>query len=341
MFDSAVLEVASGLIFVFLIFSMACTALNETIASLFSWRAKFLRQGLANLLEPGNLDRGLEQTGKLLEHPLLNALVRPVSPRSKRRRYPSYLPARTVVAALLDFDRTGKKRDVEEAIAAIPSEDARRSLTCLLERADGDVTKFTLAAERWFDDAMERVSGWYRRRVQMMLWALALALVISLNVDSLRIAQQLWTQDAVRSAVVARADAQVEQAQEQDAGGATDLRQVATDVNELDQLSIPIGWTGETQPDGTSDWLLFVLVKALGLMLTAAALTLGAPFWFDVLSKVARLRSAGAPPPATDAVRHGEGEETRAGAGVTTQPAATGDPPDAPEPEKPEPEKPV
>jgi len=255
--------------------------------------------------------------------------VRPVSPRSKRRRYPSYLPARTVVAALLDFDRTGKKQDIETAIAAIPSEDARRALTVLLERADGDVTKFTLDAERWFDDSMERVSGWYRRRVQKMLWALALALVVSLNVDSLRIAQQLWSQDAVRAAVVARADAA------QSAPGATNLKQVATDVDELDQLSIPIGWSGETQPDGTSDWLLFVLVKALGLVLTAAALTLGAPFWFDVLSKVARLRSAGAPPPATDAVRHGEGEETRAGAGAPKQGGATRSVQGTPGPEAP------
>ena len=54
---------------------------------------------------------------------------------------------------------------------------------------------------------MERVSGWYRRRVQKVLWALALALVISLNVDSFRIAEQLWTQKAIRSAVVARAEA--------------------------------------------------------------------------------------------------------------------------------------
>jgi len=43
------------------------------------------------------------------------------------------------------------------------------------------------------------------------------------------------------------------------------------------------------------------------------ALSFGAPFWFDTLSKLARLRNSGAPPPASDAVRRGEGEETRAG----------------------------
>ncbi len=43
---------------------------------------------------------------------------------------------------------------------------------------------------------------------------------------------------------------------------------------------------------------------------------LGAPFWFDLLSKVARIRATGAPPPASDAVRSGEGEQTRAGPGA-------------------------
>jgi hypothetical protein len=46
---------------------------------------------------------------------------------------------------------------------------------------------------------------------------------------------------------------------------------------------------------------------------------LGAPFWFDTLSKVARLRNSGAPPPASDAVRHGEGEETRRGPTVVPE----------------------
>ncbi len=315
MFDSAVLEVAFGLVFVFVILSFACSALNETISSIFNWRAQFLRRGIANLLEPANLDRGLEQTGKLLEHPLLNALVRPVTPRSKRRHYPSYVPSRTFVAALLDFDRAGAARKVEDAIAAVPSEDARRALTVLYERADGDVTRFTRDAERWFDDSMERVSGWYRRRVQKVLWALAVALVVSLNIDTFRIAEQLWTQKAVRAAVVARAETV------QPATGSTGLKEVADDVTELQQLSIPIGWTAETRPEGTYDWVLRIVLKTLGLLLTAAALTLGAPFWFDVLSKVARLRSAGAPPPATDAVRRGEGEETRAGPGAPGGPA--------------------
>ena len=57
--------------------------------------------------------------------------------------------------------------------------------------------------------------------------------------------------------------------------------------------------------------------KLIGLSLTAVAISFGAPFWFDTLSKVARLRNSGAPPSASDAVRHGEGEEARRGDNAT------------------------
>ena len=94
------------------------------------------------------------------------------------------------------------------------------------------------------------------------------------------------------------------------------MTRIAEDVSALEELKIPLGWSFEDRPEGAGDWLATIALKALGLVLTAAALTLGAPFWFDMLSKVARIRSTGAPPPASDAVRKGEGEQTRAGAQV-------------------------
>jgi hypothetical protein len=303
MFSFAALEVALGLIFVYLILSLACTAMNETVSSLLSWRAKFLRHGIANLLDPANHSNGLVLAGQLYAHPLVNALIRPFPPGG-RERYPSYIPSRTFVNALLDFDASGASRSVEHAIDRVPSDQAKKALKALYERAEGDVIEFRRSVEQWFDDAMERVSGWYRRRVQLMMWVFAALIVVPLNVDTIRIAQNLWSEDTVRAAVVARAD---------NATQATDLTEFAKDVDSIDQLEIPIGWGVEERPSGATDWLLVALFKAVGLVLTGAALTLGAPFWFDMLSKVARIRSAGAPPPASDAVRKGEGEQERVG----------------------------
>ena len=109
MFDFAALDVASGLTFVYLVLSLVCSALNETISSVFSWRARFLREGIANLLDSDDRANGEKLMKQLYGHPRVNALIRPVSRRG-RARYPSYIPAQTFVAALLDIDVRGTTR---------------------------------------------------------------------------------------------------------------------------------------------------------------------------------------------------------------------------------------
>jgi hypothetical protein len=291
MFDFAALDVALGLIFVYLVLALVCSSLNETISSIFSWRAKFLREGIANLLDPTDEANGNVLTGVLYDHPIINSLIRPVG-RKGKLRYPSYLPARAFATALLDFDGKGVQRSVTDAIAAVPSQEARAALTTLWENANHKEDEFKTAVEKWFDDAMERVSGWYRRRVQLVMWVLAIGVTVFLNVDTIRVADHLWKDKTVRAAVIARS-------QNPPTGKTIPLSSVAKTVDDLGELKLPIGWSAETRPKGGWDWLATAFFKTVGLILTAAALTLGAPFWFDVLGKVARVRSAGARPAVT------------------------------------------
>jgi hypothetical protein len=120
--------------------------------------------------------------------------------------------------------------------------------------------------EHAFDDAMERASGWYKRKVQLVLLVLSVAVAIGLNVDSVRVATSFWNDQALRSAVVAK-----------------DKDPVKT----IEGLQLPVGW-GSNTPDN-------VLAAVPGWLLTIAALQLGAPFWFDLLSRLARLRGSGVP----------------------------------------------
>jgi hypothetical protein len=330
MLDLAALDVAVGLIFLFFILSLICSSVNEFVSYLFRWRAKTLREGIVNLLsgESEVTPEGRALARQVYEHPLVQGLVRP----SAKRSWPSYIPARTFVSALLSLregeeDETGEPqaRSVEEAIAAVPNARVRKALDGLYQRAQGDAQRFQAGAEEWFDDAMERVSGWYRRRVQIALTVIAAGLALALNADTVQIARHLWSDKAVRTAVIERASAVSETGVEQ-----PDIREVATTVDELDELNIPLGWSTADDPTPETpdpqrllwpwdDWGWF-FGKLLGLALTTAALTLGAPFWFDVLSKVARVRASGAPPPTTDAVRKGEGEEKRAGPTASAAP---------------------
>jgi len=180
-----------------------------------------------------------------------------------------------------------------------PNEIVRGLLRDALEEARGDVDRFRAVLERSFDDVMDRASGWYKRRIQLILFLLALTLVGVMNADSFAVGQRLWKDDALRAAVVAQANKVVQ------AGGAdcakTDANEPRTAaaakcVSEVSQYGLPLGWTHATSPHSLGDGF----GKVLGLLVTAFALTLGAPFYFDLLGKVARVRGSG-PPPASGA----------------------------------------
>ena len=337
------LEVVIGLSFIFFIFSLVCSAVTEWIATKFQWRARMLEVAIENLFSGSEspTEAGKSLAKEFWNHPLIQSLQRPkgvnllqntetkkkapaASAKAKILR-PSYIPSRTFVLALLDIgahahlEKTNSvlaynrdeqalalaKVSLQDSINGIGNDAIRNALLTLYRDADGKLEQFRKSGEQWFDDSMERVSGWYKRYAKKVLWITALAIVITLNVDTLQIGQTLWRDDAARALLVSQA----QQATQQGAGQTNAAKAVKA-------LPVPIGWklfdtgTGSQQIPNTA---VSILAKILGLLLSAAALTLGAPFWFDLRSKVVRVRGTGAPPPASDAIRHGEGEQNRAG----------------------------
>lgn len=296
MFASTVLSVAVGLIFVYFVFSMACSKINEKVASRLEWRADTLETWLRKSLGSPPDDAAAAAPAITADAFKQSSLITSVTSEASKKGLPSYLAPETFALALLDLLCPGDGQvatmdKVREALAALPaSHPAKAPLTRIAIEAGNDLTAFRTGVERWFNNSMARVSGWYKRRVQRWMLAYALALTFLLNVDTLAVARTLWTQDAVREAVVARAQA--------DGGATGSLDKVSTDVADVKKLSLPIGWTftGASAADprrwpGADGGAL--LVKLLGLAVTTGALTLGAPFWFDVLNRVARLRSSG------------------------------------------------
>jgi hypothetical protein len=350
------LDVVIGLAFLYFVLALVCSALNEAVAGAFKWRAQELEKAIWQIL------RSDEAENQFYRHPLIQAAIdhrrkrttpdpaarnKPSAWRRFRwvftryRRYPSYLHSRTAVAALLDLPPEGGGKatekfvpdeaataataELEAAIQAIASKRAQRTLIAIFKSVGWNPATFRQAAERWYDDQMERVSGWYRRRVQWWIYLWALVVAFTLNADTFRIANVLWTQPSVRSALVNQANAAVSGAQgptgatgtQGSGGGAGGTGGANEAVAKLRELPVPLGWhftNRASDPQSFPFWRTYdFFAKLIGLLLTTVALALGAPFWFDALSKIARLRASGAPPPATEAVRHGEGEETRAG----------------------------
>jgi hypothetical protein len=315
MFGSGVLDIGIGLIFVYLMVSLVCTAANEALASLFHWRADTLHDGIRNLLD-GPDEHSSEWAKKFYDHPLVRSLYR-------QDLRPSYIPSRTFALALIDLvlpaaaaEKPTTAQELRNAVAAAPCPDGlKHVLQLLIDEADRssvagqtlrlagvlDLQKLETVFEQlhqhieiWFNNTMERVSGWYKRRVHAWTIGIAIGLTALLNVDSVLISRHLARDSALRSAIVAQAEEVAKQPPSPD--GSAHLQLLQNRIQELKSVGIPLGWP---DPDGPPAGVSWFLLKFLGILLTAGAASLGAPFWFDVLNRFMSIRAAGKAPEET------------------------------------------
>ena len=296
MFNSSVLDVAVGLIFVYLLLGLMCTTVNEWLAQLFKTRAATLKEGIRRLLHAppdgtyliravdinvaalakrftkaddkltlavgpfdadlktvndqfvtalaakadaqppaglaaalaGKLSAVLSQPGlnqeiddtkvtpetkaeiakqprgndllrlnrallseaypeeitslsdSFYNHPLIKSLARPGA-------HPAYVPSTTFALTLLDIFAKGQAAagtaelrvgQIKASIDNLPDSDVKRSLQALLMNSTDSVEQVEKKLEHWFDDSMDRVSGWYKKRVQ--LWTIIIASLVTI-----------------------------------------------------------------------------------------------------------------------------------------------------------------
>lgn len=233
---------------------------------------------------------------------------------------PSYIPPRTFALALVDILNRDKlngqplqniKKLLVDGLSANPGNKAAEALMALAADAKGDLVKFQTNLEEWFKDSMDRVSGWYKKHTQELLFIIGLGIAIVFNVDSIRVAETLWVDRDARQGMVAAANEYVQnhpspptpQAKdgsqpEKFDGLANDMRDSVKAFDKVaNEALLPVGWQGPSHDDWaavrshplvTAMHGLFTLV---GWIITAAALSLGAPFWFDILGKFMVVRS--------------------------------------------------
>lgn len=317
MFGLQVIDIGLGLIFVYLLLSIICTAANELIAGLLKLRARTLAAGVNNLLE----NKGVPDLKKnFYNHPLIKSLY-------KQNRKPSYIPSRTFALVLLDLiapvNISGPKAmvDIRTRIEGLPeNSDIRKTLLILIDEAGDSVQRLRSNIETWFNDAMARVSGSYKRRTQSIILVLAIVVTAASNADTIQIAKALSNDPLLREALVAQAqefakqeatmgpthgaqpsyqgtgvgsrmeeEENVTQPQLNSDSSESPSNRIRETFREFQQLGIPLGW--KSQPQGW-EWAN----KIVGLLLTALSASLGAPFWFDKLKKVVNIRATGPSP---------------------------------------------
>jgi hypothetical protein len=328
------LDLAIGLSFIFFLLALLALTIQEFLAAMLGLRARTLEQGLRSLLE--DPEKGWTHVDKFYDHHLIKTLYRtppafvaaekeaepdPLGRNAhtpshgalrralaffKRTRGPSYISPRSFALAVLD--NIAPEKDAEtifgpggQVLGEMPAVIGTR-LKPLLVGAEADVETLRASLETLYDDAMARVSGWYKRKTQIILVVIGVLLVPAINANAIKMGERMWKDDTVRAAVLAQAQSSAsptktpagagESADAQNlSASAKALNAAADDVDQVAQVGIPLGWRGDAVPDGRGELAMAIV----GWILTILAISLGAPFWFDTLSRLSRLRSSGKP----------------------------------------------
>ena len=315
MLNSGILDFALGMVFTFLAMSLAASAATEAVSSFLKTRSSTLMQGIKDLLNDKDFT-GLAL--QLYQHGLISPRGNGADKEPNKQTDPAYIDPKQFAAALVEIIKglpatpppagspapppalTDPAVPIPAAVAALQAKIAnapgdhngqlRKMLYGIVERAEGDEARIRNELSGWFDNAMDRVSGVYKRHTQFWAFVLALIIAFALNVSAIDVAQQLWKQPVDLKMVGAISSVQPQ----------TSLSTYMTDLD-----SLPIGWGANLLPkiddkatpqQVAGQWALWILLHIAGWLITAFATLFGAPFWFDALQQIVRLKGSGPSP---------------------------------------------
>ena len=289
---TVIIQVAIGIIFVWVILAVITSQIQEWIASGLAWRASMLEDAIEQML--GNP----EVKNKLYNHPLIQGLY-----SSNGKRKPGGIPQDKFAMVLFEevinsgitvADAKNTFDNLKKSVAVLKSKgegsaltNFAKSLDTLLigieEKTDDathSITEARVRVESWFNDSMERLGGAYRRRMQIVGIIVGIAVAATLNVDTGAIINTLWRDPVLRQAIVTQAS-QVKETDVQ-SGQTPSIEEIAKNAEKLNVLSLPIGWSSKNIPTNTNGWVS----KIIGILLSGMAAAQGAPYWFDIMRKL-------------------------------------------------------
>jgi hypothetical protein len=150
-----------------------------------------------------------------------------------------------------------------------------------------DIDLFRQKLIAWYNETMERANGWYIKQTRSILFIIGLSLAFIFKIDSIYIAQKLAIDKAAR-------DKMIEFASNLKEGAAPDTQFIDEEKSKtaidsaLSKIQSGIDTSSEILGGEKSEFWL------LGYIITALAISLGAPFWFDLLGKIMAIRQTGA-----------------------------------------------
>lgn len=396
MFDSPALNIVIGLVFIYLLYSLLATIVQEIVATWVGLRAKNLQKAIIRMLNDNDktvigeisaltrLTDRLKRLFFLTEDHFKGTLaqkfynlpgIKYLGEDSWHSK-PSYLNAATFAQNVIHLLRGEDFKSGDDTLAAISRTLAARQvngirsgdqitlggetivyLQSLLIDANNDIEKFKVSLQGWFDETMERATGWYKRQAQMILFMIGFGIAVAFNVDTFYIVGFLSKDKEATNQLVKLAsdgeekygsmvqlvsknktDSPAVETNADDRAKVMDsaYRVVRGDIDEVSKL-IGLGWKVPDKKDpalckdlfkddstkavacvsciqkqlecssddemGFCSKLVFVsrtgqwtAKSIIGWLITALAISLGAPFWYDLLKKLVNMRGSGTNP---------------------------------------------
>ena len=329
----AILEVVIGLVFVWLVISVATMEGQNRIGTLFNWRAKYLEKSILSMLK----DRTLVE--KFYNHPLVLELAskdkegKTARDKKGRIKRPDYIPNPIFATAAFEVIMNAGKEGADVPVDTMSIDQMKANMNSLGEKnpelahvvhylfpkmgsiskdVEAKIAEYRKNTEGWFNDVMSQTSSWYKIRAQWLAFWIGLSIAIIINIDTIYIAQKLWQEPTARAVIVAQAQAEVQ----------SETPSENISFSTARSLNFPVGWTttaldtkscsmfsvinyqfvirsaGQclsitSLPASNNGW--GILVKLFGYLLTALAAAQGAPFWFDILRKLVGVKQQTAP----------------------------------------------
>lgn len=157
--------------------------------------------------------------------------------------------------------------------------------------------------ETWYNNYMDRVTGWYKRKIRKNIFFAAALVTIAFNLNFLTLSKTLYADSKLRSALVNYADSITKPGFSLDSLKSTFEQQDGIDVDAIIGTELPVGWDLDKGKNKNGLSMVWAVVKdtlvckpvqtIFGWLVFILALSLGAPFWFDILKKLVNVRNAG------------------------------------------------
>ena len=327
MTGNVALDIAIGLVFTYLLYSLFASIIMEIVLVFLGIRAWNLRFSIYRMLRDeksyGRLLGFFITTGNSLliwagftpnkRSFLFNKFFR--RPNIKRLAEggffskPSYLSSENFSKALVESLKEGQigtneLSKIQQGINNIPAKTNRETkehIQGLLEEANNDLKKFKFLLEQWYDDTQERAIGWFKRKTQVILLFIGFYLATAFNLNTIDIAKKLSVDKEARDQMVQLAIAYTEKYNQSNDGTKVDYKDqldslnqarkfIQTEINQANSV-LAIKAPETMNPMYKCFWEPLECGFG-GILLTALAISLGAPFWFDLLNRFVKLRSA-------------------------------------------------